>query len=139
MRKLALIVLAIAGAVLLAAATRDAGPQASQASSHREAPLISEDPAADNTDLYAFRSPDKPNTLTIVSNWIPGEDPAAGPNWYTFSPGARYNIFVDTDGDTKANLAYRFTFKTPTGPFFLGNTVQTWTASSASASSRRTR
>ena len=85
MRKLALIVLAIAGAAVLAAATRDAGPQASQASSHREAPLISEDPAADNTDLYAFRSPDKPNTLTIVSNWIPGEDPAAGPNYYTFS------------------------------------------------------
>ena len=48
------------------------------ASSHREAPLISEDPSADNTDLYAFRSPDKPNTLTVVSNWIPGEDPAAG-------------------------------------------------------------
>ena len=86
MRKLALIVLAIAGAAVLAAATRDAGPQASQASSHREAPLISEDPTADNTDLYAFRSPDKPNTLTIVSNWIPGEDPAAGPNYYTFSP-----------------------------------------------------
>jgi hypothetical protein len=71
MRKLALIVLAIAGAVVLAAFTRDAEPQASQASSHREAPLISEDPAADNTDLYAFRSPDKTNTLTIVSNWDP--------------------------------------------------------------------
>ena len=68
MRKLALIVLAIAGAVVLAAITRGTVPQASQASSHREAPLISEDPAADNTDLYAFRSPDKPNTLTIVSN-----------------------------------------------------------------------
>ena len=95
MRKLALIVLAIAGAAVLAAATRDAGPPASQASSHREAPLISEDPAADNTDLYAFRSPDKPNTLTIISNWIPGEDPAAGPNYYTFSQTAKYNIYVD--------------------------------------------
>ena len=99
MRKLALIVLAIACAVVLAATTRDAGPQASRASSHREAPLISEDPAADNTDLYAFRSPDKPNTLTIVSNWIPGEDPAAGPNYYTFSPRARYNIKIDRTGD----------------------------------------
>ena len=69
------------------------------ASSHREAPLIAEDPSGDNTDLYAFRSPDKPNTLTIVSNWIPGEDPAAGPNWYTFSPSARYNIKIDRTGD----------------------------------------
>jgi hypothetical protein len=68
MRKLPLIVLAIAGAAILATLTHDARPQASQASSHREAPLISEDPTADNTDLYAFRSPDKPNTLTIISN-----------------------------------------------------------------------
>src|SRR5262245_23465990 len=110
MRKLALIVLAIAGAAVLAAATRDAGPQASQASSHREAPLISEDPAADNTDLYAFRSPDKPNTLTIISNWIPGEDPAAGPNYYTFSPRARYNIKIDRTGDGKPEVIYRFRF-----------------------------
>ena len=98
------------------------------ASSHREAPLISEDPSADNTDLYAFRSPDKPNTLTIVSNWIPGEDPAAGPNWYTFSPSARYNIKVDRNGDGKADLTYAFRFRTPTGPLFLGNTTQPFTA-----------
>jgi hypothetical protein len=124
MRKLALIVLAIAGAAVLAAATRDAGPQASQASSHREAPLISEDPAADNTDLYAFRSPDKPNTLTIVSNWIPGEDPAAGPNYYTFSPRARYNIKIDRTGDGKPEVIYRFHFGRKTGDLFLGNTVQ---------------
>ena len=123
MRKLALIVLAIAGAAVLAAATRDAGPQASQASSHREAPLISEDPAADNTDLYAFRSPDKPNTLTIVSNWIPGEDPAAGPNYYTFSPRARYNIKIDRTGDGKPEVIYRFHFRRKTGDLFLGNTV----------------
>jgi len=124
MRKLALIVLAIAGAAVLAAATRDAGPPASQASSHREAPLISEDPAADNTDLYAFRSPDKPNTLTIVSNWIPGEDPAAGPNYYTFSPRARYNIKIDRTGDGKPEVIYRFHFGRKTGDLFLGNTVQ---------------
>src|SRR6201987_3726610 len=60
----------------------------SRASSHREAPLISQDPAADNTDLYAFVSPDKPDTVTIIANWIPGEDPGAGPNYYTFSPTA---------------------------------------------------
>jgi hypothetical protein len=113
--------------VVLAAATRDAGPQASQASSHREAPLISEDPAADNTDLYAFRSPDKPNTLTIVSNWIPGEDPAAGPNYYTFSPRARYNIKIDRNGDGKPEIVYRFHFGRKTGDLFLGNTVQPYT------------
>src|SRR3954451_19273589 len=56
-------------------------PTNSLASSHREAPLISEDPSADNTDLYAFRSPDNPDTLTIISNYIPGEDPAGGPNY----------------------------------------------------------
>ena len=77
------------------------GPANSLASSHREAPLISEDPSADNTDLYAFRSPDNPDTLTIISNYIPGEDPAGGPNYYTFSPTARYNIYIDRDGDGK--------------------------------------
>ena len=81
----AFILLAVAGAALAALFVGRLAPSSSNASSHREAPLISEDPTADNTDLYAFRSPDKPNTLTIVSNWIPGEDPAAGPNYYTFS------------------------------------------------------
>jgi Domain of unknown function (DUF4331) len=127
MRKLALIVLAVAGAVALAAVTRDARPQASQASSHREAPLISEDPTADNTDLYAFRSPDKPNTLTVISNWIPGEDPAAGPNYYTFSPRARYNINIDRTGDGRPEITYRFRFRTKPGQFFLGNTEQSYT------------
>ena len=128
MRKIALLLLAAAGVLLLVAFAGRLTPSSGNASSHREAPLISEDPGADNTDLYAFRSPDKPSTFTIISNWIPGEDPAAGPNWYTFSQSARYNIYVDTDGDTRPNLTYRFTFKTPTGPFFLGNTVQDWTA-----------
>ena len=66
----AFILLAVVGAVLAALFVARLGPGSSHASSHREAPLISEDPTADNTDLYAFRSLDKPNTLTIVSNWI---------------------------------------------------------------------
>jgi len=103
------------------------GPGSGQASSHREAPLIAEDPSADLTDLYAFRSPDKPNTVTILANVIPGEDPAAGPNWYTFSPGARYNLKVDTNGDARADVTYRFQFHTKTGPFFLGDTAQPYT------------
>src|SRR5678815_4481130 len=73
------------------------------------------------------RSPDRPNTLTIVSNWIPGEDPAAGPNYYTFSPRARYNIRIDRTGDGKPEVTYRFRFARKTGDLFLGNTVQPYT------------
>ena len=123
----AFALLAATAAALLALFAGRLAPGSGNASSHREAPLISEDPSADNTDLYAFRSPDKPSTLTILSNWIPGEDPAAGPNWYTFSPSARYNIYIDTDGNVRPNFTYRFQFSTPTGPFFLGNTVQNYT------------
>src|SRR4029453_18572992 len=111
---------AIAGAAKL-------GPENGQASSHREAPLIAEDPSADLTDLYAFRSPDRPNTVTILADVIPGEDPAAGPNWYTFSPGARYNLKIDTNGDAREDVTYRFQFHTKTGPFFLGDTAQPYT------------
>src|SRR5437773_10750961 len=123
---LLLVVAGAAAAAVAVALARGPAPQAGNASSHREAPLISEDPTADNTDLYAFRSPDKSDTLTIVSNWIPGEDPAAGPNYYTFSQTARYNIYVDRNGDGKPDLTYAVRFKTPTGPYFLGNTQQTW-------------
>ena len=129
MRKAALVIVAACGALaaVLAVALTGPAPQGSVASSHREAPLISEDPTADNTDLYAFRSPDRPNTVTVVSNWIPGEDPAAGPNYYTFSSTARYAISIDTTGDTVPDLTYRFRFRTPAGPLFLANTVQSWT------------
>ena len=128
MKKYALFLLVAAAAGLTALFVGRLAPSASTASSHREAPLISEDPTADNTDLYAFRSPDKPSTFTIVSNWIPGEDPAAGPNYYTFSQTARYNIFIDRNGDGRPDITYTFRFKTPTGPYFLGNTQQTWVA-----------
>ncbi|MEP6812555.1 MAG: DUF4331 domain-containing protein [Actinomycetota bacterium] len=129
MRKLALsLVLAAALAALVAvAATRGGSPSVAGASSHREAPLISQDPTADNTDLYAFVSPDKPDTATIISNWIPGEDPAAGPNYYTFSPTARYDIYVDKNGDGKPDISYYFRFKNQPSQFFLGNTQQSYT------------
>ena len=129
MRKLAyaLAAAALVTLALVAALLRGPGPSSAKASSHREAPLISEDPSADNTDLYAFRSPDKPDTLTIVSNFIPGEDPAAGPNYYTFSPTARYDIYVDRNGDGKPDVSYYFQFKRNIGPFFLGDTVQPYT------------
>jgi hypothetical protein len=116
--------LAAVAVAALAAVVKGAGPSVASASSHREAPLIAEDPSADLTDLYAFRSPDKPNTVTIMANVLPGEDPAAGPNWYTFSPTARYNIKIDTNGDVKPDVIYRFQFQRKTGPFFLGDTAQ---------------
>ena len=124
------ITVAAAALLLTAAAVVGAatlGPGSGTASSHREAPLVAEDPSADLTDLYAFRSPDKPNTVTILANVIPGEDPAAGPNWYTFSPNARYNLTIDTNGDARPNVTYRFQFHTKTGPFFLGDTAQPFT------------
>jgi len=127
-RKLALgLVLAAAVAALIAVAATRGGPQGATASSHREAPLISQDPTADNTDLYAFVSPDKPDTATIIANWIPGEDPAAGPNYYTFSPTARYDIYVDQNGDGKPDITYQFRFNDLPSQFFLGNTQQSYT------------
>jgi hypothetical protein len=119
---------AFAAIALLAVLTlQSAGPDEGNSASHREAPLISEDPSVDNTDLYAFRSPDRPDTLTIISNFIPGEDPAAGPNYWTFSPSARYNIYVDRTGDGRADVTYRFRFSRKNGQFFLGDTVQRYT------------
>src|SRR5436305_6158402 len=127
MRKYAFILLAAAAATLLALFGARLAPSSSKASSHREAPLISEDPTADNTDLYVFRSPDKPDTATIIANWIPGEDPAAGPNYYTLSQTARYDIYVDKNGDGKPDTTYYFRFKNQPSQFFLGNTQQSYT------------
>ncbi len=82
------------------------------ASSHREAPLIAGDPLADNTDLYAFRSPDNPNTITIIANYIPMQLPQGGPNYYSFGENIRYEIHVDNDAGTPGDeIIYRFTFQ----------------------------
>ncbi|PHI20701.1 hypothetical protein CEQ90_06525 [Lewinellaceae bacterium SD302] len=82
------------------------------ASSHREAPLIADDPLADNTDLYAFRSPDDPNTITILANYIPMQLPYGGPNYYTFGENVRYEIHIDNDAAIPGDeLTYRFTFE----------------------------
>jgi hypothetical protein len=83
------------------------------ASSHREAPLISNDPLADNTDVYAFRSPDDPNTITIIANYIPFESPEGGPNYYTFGSRVRYEIHIKNKANTAGDdITYRFTFMT---------------------------
>ena len=81
------------------------------ASSHREAPLIANDPLADNTDVYAFRSPDNPNTVTLIACFIPFELPHGGPNYYTFGENIRYEIHVDNNTATAGDdVTYRFIF-----------------------------
>jgi hypothetical protein len=87
-------------------------PGGARASSHREAPLISQDPQADNTDLYFFRSPDRDDTVTIVANYIPLEEPNGGPNFASFGDDVRYEIKVDNNGDGAEDITYRFRFKT---------------------------
>ncbi len=85
---------------------------AAKASSHREAPLIANDPLADNTDVYAFRSPDNPNTITIIANYIPAELPHGGPNYNTFGENIRYEIHIDNDATNPGDeIVYRFTFR----------------------------
>ncbi len=80
-------------------------------SSHREAPLISNDPLADNTDLYAFRSPENPEKLIIIANYIPGQLPQGGPNYYSFGENIRYEIHIDNTVETPGDdFIYRFTF-----------------------------
>jgi hypothetical protein len=119
-----LLVVAAAVTAAVAAGFLAGGPSTATASSHREAPLISDDPSADNTDLYAFVSPDAPDTVTIVANYIPFEDPAGGPNYYRFDPSALYEIKIDNTGDGKEDVTYQFRFKTTVGNpgTFLYNT-----------------
>ncbi|MFI1164234.1 DUF4331 domain-containing protein [Streptomyces sp. NPDC020801] len=103
---------ALAAGSLAAAGAATLEPGAASASSHREAPLISGTPQYDNTDVYAFVSPDKPDTTTIVANWIPFEEPAGGPNFYTFADDAQYDLHIDNNGDAQSELIFRYTFKT---------------------------
>jgi hypothetical protein len=92
--------------------------------SHREAPGTSKDPVADNTDLYAFVSPDNQDTVTIISNFIPLEEPAGGPNFAGFGDDVLYEIAIDNNGDALPDITYRFRFKTTfhTPGVFLYNT-----------------
>lgn len=88
-----------------------AGSMQLMASSHREAPLIANDPLADNTDVYAFRSPDNPNTVTLVACYIPAELPFGGPNYHSFGENIRYEIHIDNDVSTQGDdIIYRATF-----------------------------
>ena len=104
MRKLATAALA-----LLIAAIVIARPGAS---SHREAPLISQDPLADNTDVYAFVSPERPDRVVLISNFIPLQFPSSGPNFWKFDDNVMYEIMVDNTGDAVEDITYQFRFAT---------------------------
>ncbi len=110
-RRRAAALLTTAGVALSAAAVAGGGGGVASASSHREAPLTAADPQHDNTDVYAFTSPDRPDTVTLISNWIPFQEPNGGPNFYPWAAGSRYNINIDNDGDGEADLTYRYTFR----------------------------
>ncbi len=94
------------------------------ASSHRSAPMISQDPSANGTDLYVFRSPDKPDTVTFIANYWPFQDPAGGPNFYRFGDDVLYRISIDDNGDNIPDqwFDFRFTTTTLNGNTFLYNT-----------------
>ena len=94
----------------LATGVATLGPTGASASSHREAPLIAADPAVDNTDVYAFVSPDRPGYVTFVANFIPFEEPNGGPNFYPFATDAVYNVNIDNNGDANPDAVFRWTF-----------------------------
>ncbi|MFC7495365.1 DUF4331 domain-containing protein [Nocardioides sp. CPCC 206349] len=98
------------GGLLATSGIAGLGPTGASASSHREAPLISGAPQYDNTDVYAFVSPDDKDSVTLIANWIPFEEPAGGPNFYPFAKDARYNIKIDNDGDARPDIVYTWKF-----------------------------
>jgi len=87
-------------------------PGSSIASSHREAPLTSAEPQIDQTDLYAFVAPDRPNQVTFVSSWLPFQEPAGGPNFYLWAERTNYDVNIDNDGDARADVVFRWRFTT---------------------------
>lgn len=116
--------LGLLGLALAAGPARLPVAPVAEASSHREAPLISQDPLADNTDVYAFISPDRPNTVTLLANFIPDQSPASGPNFFKFDDSVLYQIRFDNNGDGRLDLAIQFRFRTVVGNpnTFLYNT-----------------
>jgi hypothetical protein len=112
MRKSTKIILGVSSvmAICLTFGIWDIQHSKAVASSHREAPLIANDPLADNTDLYAFRSPDDTNTVTIIANYVPLQLPQGGPNYASFGENIRYEIHIENDGTSGDDITYRFTF-----------------------------
>lgn len=121
--KIILSLMSLASVTGLAAFSTPSSPVS--ASSHREAPYISTDQQMDNTDVYAFVSPDQPSSVTLIASFVPFELPQGGPNFYKFADApALYEINVDSDGDSRADITYRFEFRSQIGNpnTFLYNT-----------------
>lgn len=110
-KRLGTTAIAVGLSVLAAGGPAMLGSTAGNASSHREAPLSAAEPQTDATDLYAFVSPDDPSKVTLISNWMPFQVPAGGPNFYPWAPGVRYDVNIDSNGDAKADTIYRWVFK----------------------------
>jgi Domain of unknown function (DUF4331) len=108
-------------------------------SSHREAPGISKDPVADSSDVYAFVSPDKPDTVTLIANYVPLQGPAGGPNFYEFGDDVLYEIHIDNNGDGQSDVTYEFRFSTKVAneDTFLYNTGPIESLSSANWNRRQ--
>src|SRR5687767_3384905 len=107
------VCLALAPVMLVGAALLLFRSQAG-ASSHREAPIISKDAFADNTDTYVFISPENENNVVLAASWIPFEGPEGGPNYYEWDPNALYEIYVDTDGNATPNVTYTLSSRVET-------------------------
>ena len=124
-RRARAVALAATAATGLAGTAVLLAPTTGSASSHREAPAIADDQRTDNTDVYAFVSPDSPETVTLIANWWPFEEPDGGPNFYRFADdGSQYDINIDSNGDALPDVTYRWTFRSEyrTQETFLYNT-----------------
>jgi hypothetical protein len=110
------IVAAVSVSLIAVALLINGVQRPSQASSHREAPLIVADPLIDNTDTYAFRSyePGREGFVTLIANYIPFEVPSGGPHYYKFDDTALYEIKIDNTGDGVADITYQFRFTNKT-------------------------
>ncbi len=114
-----------AGTLLVGGGLAGLAPGSATASSHREAPAIAGQPQYDNTDVYAFVDPNAPDKVSLISTWIPLEEPGGGPNFYPWATDARYTIKIDNDDDAKADIEYRWKFRNSRTPkasdSFTGN------------------
>ena len=114
----------VAAFILLATTLVGLSPNDAGASSHREAPLISKDPFADNVDTYVFIPPGVTDTIVLAATWIPFEAPEGGPNYFEWDDYVRYDIYIDNDGDARPEITYTLESKTGVGDInsFLYNT-----------------
>lgn len=110
-----LLALVAAGACLASAA-------GVHASSHREAPFITENPKVDGTDFYMFRSYEtgREGFVTLIANYVPLQDAYGGPNYFALDPEALYEIHVDNDGDAVEDITFAFDFDTAYAPLKIG-------------------